>query len=544
VSERKTFVRDATGLVKSLSFLDQFIVSQAIIVLVNGFVLTALFAPLFFPGANLALVFVIGSIPAFAMAYVYSKFAAGMPRSGGDYIWSTRILGPIFGSVQLVFLLVTTLIVGITLSTYSETTIALSGMVYSLGVTTNNPGLVTVAKSLATPGINLGFAVAMILIVIFAIVSLLGLRVYAWFQRASLLIYYISTAAFIVVLIAIPLGAIKSDFNAAMSMGGSTATYDGIVAAPGAPPPGAFSLTSTLLAAIPWGFLTFTGFNYGAYLSGETRNVKSSMFRALFLSVIVTIVLLVILAELVYRDFGSSFLNAASYVQSCQANLGGCGLSSPAYYLPTYPSTSFLASITSTPAAIAVGLSLFVGWIVVCVAYIVTYSRTVFAAAFDRLLPAKFADVSDRFHSPQWAVLLVSIVSGIFVAFYYTANSFAGTYLITGMVGPIGYLLPLVATMLFPIVKPDLFKKTVGQFASAGAIVATSLVGVASFAFYIFALNVPLQSLAGVAIPSGSLVYAYVLVFVIIVIGLAIYGTARARMGDALANVYREIPPE
>jgi APA family basic amino acid/polyamine antiporter len=540
-SDRKTFVRDATGLVKTLSFFDQFVVSQAIIVLVNGFVLTALFAPLFFPGANLALVFVLGSIPAFAMAYVYSKFSAGMPRSGGDYIWSTRILGPLFGSIQLVFLLVTTLIVGITLSTYSETTIALSGMVYSLGVTTNNPGLVTIAKSLATPGVNLGFAVAMILIVIFAIVSLLGLRVYAWFQRASLLIYYISTAAFIVVLVAIPVGSFAQPFNTAMAMGGSTATYQGILTAPGAPSAG-FSLTNTILAAIPWGFLTFTGFNYGAYLSGETRNVKSSMFRALFLSVIVTIVLLVILAELVYRDFGSNFLNAASYVQSCQSNLAGCNLNSSAYYLPTYPSTSFLASLTSTPAAIAVGLSLFVGWIVVCIAYIVTYSRTIFAASFDRLLPARLADVSDRFHSPQWSVLLVAVVSGIFVAFYYTATSFAGTYLITGMVGPIGYLLPLVATMLFPIVKPDLFRKTVGQFASAGAIIVASLVGVVSFAFYIYALNVPI--LAGVAISSSSLPYAYALILVIIVIGLIIYGTARARMGDALANVYREIPPE
>jgi len=115
-NQAKTFAREATGLVRTLGFLDQFIVSQAIIVLVNGFVLTFLFAPVFFPGANLALVFTLGSIPAFAMAYVYAKMSAGMPRSGGDYVWSTRVLGPVFGSVQFVFLLITTLIVGITLS--------------------------------------------------------------------------------------------------------------------------------------------------------------------------------------------------------------------------------------------------------------------------------------------------------------------------------------------------------------------------------------------------------------------------------------------
>lgn len=50
-ASKPVFVRDATGLVRELGFLDQFVLSQAIIVTMNGFVLTALFAPYFFEAA-------------------------------------------------------------------------------------------------------------------------------------------------------------------------------------------------------------------------------------------------------------------------------------------------------------------------------------------------------------------------------------------------------------------------------------------------------------------------------------------------------------
>ncbi len=532
----KIFTRDATGLVRTLSFFDQFVVSQAIIVLVNGFVLTALFAPVFFPGANLSLVFVLGSIPAFAMAYVYSKMSAAMPRSGGDYVWSTRILGPIFGSVQFVFLLVTTIIVGVTLSTWSELSIALSQLLFAVGVTTNNSGLVQLAISFAKPGPSIGYAIAVILIIFFTSVALLGLRVYSWFQRGMIVLYYVTTAGFIAVLLSINSSTIPGLFNHAMQVAGgsyASVTYSSIINQAAGSSSTSFSLTNSVLAAIPWGFLTFTGFNYGTYLAGETKSVKSSMYRALFLSVIVTIVLLVILAQLVYNDFGSTFLNSASYVQANNAS-----------ELPTLPTTSFLASLSSTPAAIFVGLSLFIGWIVVCVAYIVTISRMIFASSFDRLLPSKFSEVSDRFHSPQWAVALVGVLCLFFISIYWNSNSFFTTWLNFGLVAPLGYLLPLFATLLFPFVKPQLFRATAANVTSRSALVVASLIGVASFAFYLAALSVPI--LSGVFLGAG-LTLAYSLVAGLVILGLVVYAVAHARArssGLDLKKVYSEIPPE
>jgi len=259
------------------------------------------------------------------------------------------------------------------------------------------------------------------------------------------------------------------------------------------------------------------------------------MWRSLFISVIVTVVLLIGMAVLVYRDFGYAFISALSAVQA----------SSPST-LPTLPTTSFLASLGSPGAAIFVGISLLVGWLIVCVAYIVTISRMIFAASFDRLLPNSLASVSDRFHSPRNAVILAGVLSWIFVTIYWFTNFFS-TYLQLGLIAPIGYLLPLLAALFFPWVKKDLFKSTVGQFASGAALSVAALIGVGSFVFYIVALSVPLSGPLGTVFLGGNLTFSYTVVVSVIIIGAVIYAWASSHakgIGVDLKKVYSEIPPE
>ena len=539
---KPVFVRDATGLVRELGFFDQFVLSQAIIVILNGFVLTALFAPFFFPGAHLGLVFLLGSIPAFAMAAVYSKMSAAIPRSGGDYVWSSRILGPLFGSVQFVFLFITTVIIGVGLSTYSIVTIAISQWAFTMGVTTGNAGLISLASTLSgsctLSSFCAGWGLAVVLLVVETAVSIFSLRVFSVFQRVCVVLFLLINLGFIVLLFTVNPSTFPALFDHAMQVAGSTATYNGIISqATAAGFAGTqFNFTNTVLAAIPWGFLTFTGFNYGAYLAGETKNVKSSITRALFLSVIVTIIVLLVMAQMVYVDFGSTFLNSASYVQANNATS-----------LPTLPTTTMLLSLTSPATAFFIGLGLTLGWIVVCVAYVVTISRMFFAAAFDRLLPTKFAEVSERFHSPQAAIIIVSFIWFLFITFEWYAG-FAVAWLTVGIIPPIGYMLPFVAALLFPFVKKDLFTRTVGAMGQATIIVVGSLVGIGAFLFYIIALIFPLSGALGtVWLGSSGLLTAAEAVVGLFIISLLIYGSAKwrlGRMGLNLSGAYKEIPPE
>ena len=78
--------------------------------------------------------------------------------------------------------------------------------------------------------------------------------------------------------------------------------------------------------------------------------------------------------------------------------------------------------------------------------YVVTISRMFFAAAFDRLLPTKFAEINEKFHSPQLAILLVSVIWFIFITFFWYAG-FAVAWLSVGIIPPIGYMLPFVAAL-------------------------------------------------------------------------------------------------
>ena len=538
---KPVFVRDATGLVRELGFLDQFVLSQAIIVILNGFVLTALFAPYFFPGAHLGLVFLLGSIPAFAMAAVYSKLSAAIPRSGGDYVWSSRILGPLFGSVQFVFLFVTTVIIGVGLSTYSIVTIALSQWAFSMGVTTNNAGLVALASTLGAScslsAFCVPWAVAVVILVLETVVSIFSLRIFAAFQRVCVGLFLLINIGFIVLLFTVNPSTFPALFDHAMQVAGSNATYNGIISqATSAGFAGTqFNFTNTVLAAIPWGFLTFTGFNYGAYLAGETKNVKSSITKALFLSVIVTIIVLLVMAQMVYNDFGSTFLNSASYVEANAASS-----------LPTLPTTTMLLSLTSPAVAFFIGLGLTLGWVVVCVAYVVTISRMFFAAAFDRLLPTKFAEVNEKFHSPQAAILVVAAVWFIFITFEWYAG-FAVAWLSVGIIPPIGYMLPFIAALLFPFAKKDLFKRTVGAMGQAPVIVIGSLVGIGAFLFYIIALLFPLSGALGTVYVGANVPVAVESVIAMVIIGLLIWGSAKfrlGRMGLNLGAAYAEIPPE
>jgi amino acid transporter len=171
----------------------------------------------------------------------------------------------------------------------------------------------------------------------------------------------------------------------------------------------------------------------------------------------------------------------------------------------------------------------------------------IFAASFDRLLPNGFASVSERFHSPRNAVLMAGFLSWVIVTIYYSFNSFFATYLQLGLIAPIGYLLPLLAAMVFPWVKKDLFKSTVGQFASAGTLAIAGLIGVGSFLFYILALSVPLGGPLGTVFLGGNLTLAYGVVVGTIIIGLVIYAWASSHakgVGVDLKKVYAEIPPE
>jgi len=95
----KSYMRDSSGLVKEFNVMDVFVFN------VLGFALGLVLAiaPTFlggnFPNANPYLVLTLGTGLAILNGYVYSLFAASMPRSGGEYEYVGRTFNHRWGFI-------------------------------------------------------------------------------------------------------------------------------------------------------------------------------------------------------------------------------------------------------------------------------------------------------------------------------------------------------------------------------------------------------------------------------------------------------------
>ena len=89
------FVREATGLVREVGAWSSF---MAVLALVTGGVPVLSVAVMYTaPGANWPLAFLIAVLPSFLMAGLFTIIGISMPRSGGDYVFTTRGLNPYVG---------------------------------------------------------------------------------------------------------------------------------------------------------------------------------------------------------------------------------------------------------------------------------------------------------------------------------------------------------------------------------------------------------------------------------------------------------------
>ena len=95
------FLRNATGLVKGWSGFDAFTYSfmSVNLVTLGMFYSLAVFA--YVPGANPILSIVLAAIAVTFLAVAYAGLIAAMPRAGGDYVWQSRILDGIHGTLTV-----------------------------------------------------------------------------------------------------------------------------------------------------------------------------------------------------------------------------------------------------------------------------------------------------------------------------------------------------------------------------------------------------------------------------------------------------------
>ncbi len=170
----RVFVRTTSGMVREISPL----VALAICVSGVAIGIPANFAVTWtagiYPGADFIGSITIALLPSIFFGMLYVLFTVSMPRSGGDYVFSSRIIHPVAGfTANFMFTIWTMFFMALNASVFIDQMLA--PVIASYGLASGNPSLIDLAALLATD-LNIRFLGAFISVLIVFIVVLFGAK--------------------------------------------------------------------------------------------------------------------------------------------------------------------------------------------------------------------------------------------------------------------------------------------------------------------------------------------------------------------------------
>lgn len=529
--ESTNFSRKATGLVRQARASDVFIYNVNFINIAIGVAFMFLFMPAgAYPRSNMYLATVICTLAVLPTSLVYAMFASAMPRSGGDYVYVSRALSPIWGfAANWNYTLWSFLYIGVPAAFLGK--YGISALTRALGATLHAPRLVAAGNWFTTPiGI---FLTGLFLILLYVTLFGIGINVY---MRLQMVFFIIATVGMLVTLAVFLFfhGSFPVAFNHYMApLSGKTNSYQAVIQSLGthAVSSHSFGWRDTLVS-MTWPF-TVLGFSIAsAYIGGEIKGANRAQLLGMPGSLIYSALWILLLIFAVSKVVGFNFMGDLGALDPSQLHLG---------FVPTFSEiATMLTHNLFIILIIGVGFMLWTyAWMPI---YILTTTRNVLAWALDGLVPSKLADVSDRTHSPLWSIGLSGVLGTVFLFVYAFDPSFAT---ISGFFGQVfTFLLTSIAAIVFPYSQREMFdaspvKWRLGKLPVLSVLGGLSIVGMCliEWAF----LHDPNS---GISFQSPVMLYINIGVFLS---GFAYYLVAkwvRAAQGIDLSLVFREIPPE
>jgi basic amino acid/polyamine antiporter, APA family len=533
------FVRKSSGFVREASSFDA-VVFNAVFSAPVGAVLAwgVFFSLSAFPGANIIAAILISLVLNIPIILMMSSLASSMPRTGGDYIWVSRILSPQLATISS-FAAAFSALIGATFWARYFPVYALGPALVTFGSMFKNETMITWGNNFQSDKTWIVIG-AFVMIVLMTLILIAGTkRTLRWMN----IFWIIASVGTFLAFIALAFGSkakFQTNFNALSNDYGATGdSYQNVIAGGGAGA-SASSLTNWN-ATLPTVFviMTFMMWNWwSVYLSGELKGASNRQrhVKIMSTSLLWNVVFLIMGVLLLYRIVGYDFMVGA--------NTGG----NKAYVLPNAPWYHFLASITlNVPVLTFLIVGSFLFWsLPAMVGNVYQPVRAVFAWSFDRLLPAKLADVNPRTHSPVPAILTVMGLVTAMLIWSVSATTFA-TWLALGVLaGVVCILIVALAAFVFPSRRKDLYLNSPAnqKFMGVPVLRIVSPLSALVMVFLVWAvLKYP-------ALAIGTPEHAWwVPAFIagIVVVGLLLYyipKMVRKSQGIDIDLVYKELPPE
>jgi amino acid transporter len=464
------FVREATGLIRQLTSRDVLMFN----LLNMGLpwpLLYIYFAGSTYQGIDTPLTVLLAFAPNILIAGLYYYMTSAFPRTGGDYVWVSRIIHPSIGFMEsfgvVVFFLSFIGPVSGWLMTYG-----LGTMLVDLSVATGSSGYLSLANDVTSQNsVLLGSLMVLVIIVLAAAIGVKNTFRYTW---VTFIVVVAGLTVFLVALATSSAHTFQSNFNSL-----SGANYDGIIAAATK----AGYVTTFTIAGITLGtfysFLNYLGYNFSTYMGGEVKQNQRSQLIGVIGSVIVFAFVVFLVFQAPFSIMGGQFINDASLLASS---------GNAAWSVPSAPISSFLVIFAnpSPVVAVLVPLAIIASVLGSLETIVLATVRIVFAWSFDGLVPSKFSQLSKR-GSPNFALSLIAVIGLIYILIsLYAANvltflayTTSGLYLSIAFVG--------LAGVLFPYRRKALFKETSAAVQrKIGGVPVIAILGLATFLVGVF----------------------------------------------------------
>jgi APA family basic amino acid/polyamine antiporter len=477
-AQPEVFVRKASGLVRVMSPWAAFIYN----ILTMGLIFpwTYLWAPGALPGGKLVWGILLAMVIEIPIAFVYVWLSTAMPRSGGDYVFESRVFG---GGVAFTVVMsgyVIWILQWVALSGWLVSYLGFAPLFLGLGATMGNATLSSMGVWFTQ---STGIVIVSILNAILALVILCsGFKNYVKLQTVMITAMMIAFATTLIVMFVANPATVESHLNAfSAASGGSANFYKEAIAAVTAAgidlnPP--FSLLSTLLIApIAWTSLQWA--TYSAQQNGEIKDARSFKSQTFILvgSLIVTGLLLAALAVGMEKAIGSQFMYVAGagyWSLISEANIAGFNLWPPI----------LAVALTGSPIVV---LLISIGYIlnghqIVHNCYI-GMTRVMVAMSLDRVLPEWISKVHERYHTPVNAHVAYFLASVPVILAYNLAPGWVGLTL--GVTFGCGYvfIVSCLAGALLPYRAKEVYESSPGaKYTVNGWVgILATVVGVAGF---------------------------------------------------------------
>src|SRR6266571_3132511 len=551
------FVRQASGLVRDVSM------ANALFFNISAFVGTSVgwavvFYALFPEWQGLGIsayawMALLTGIACFFLGLIFASLTTAMPRSGGDYVFTSRIIGPFWGWLE----------------SWTLVGSALTIIGFEIIVAVHNIQLTGILPGVAFPGS--AFANAqnwfqdntskiivgiVILLVIFGI-SILKTRTF----------HKVVTGLTIFAIISVVIsffGAFSIDpnsMNAALpklgtssqaimsaatkagySLGSPDFSFLGLIALAG--------LVSVIL-------FQFIGFQFSSYIAGEVKgNVRRSVAFAVIGALIFAIFMNSLYIDILGNHFGFNLTNAWGYLywNTTAAPLNGQPPFTPVMATAVHPGV--------WPLWLIVALGNITLNVLLCPVYAIFLSRIVLAWALDRQVPEWFSVVNERTNAPLRVIILAVLIGAVFYVLTFINQWFPSVNIYLSLASAtffgillagLTWIMPGLNAILIPYRRPDLFQLTnnTGKFLGLPRLVWSGIIWLIFIVpVYIGAFGYPVykglvQSGTSYLSLSNSAGVGWALIF--LVVGIVIYFVMRAvntSRGINVKMIYQELPPD